>query len=209
MKYVVAILMLAGTVLLCSNVEGSDCYARGRAYYAPYVAPLVTYYPPTPAAYVPAYSASYGLSPEGLEILKMVLERDAQREAKYDLLLQKMLENGMGFPKAAAPKHLGLTVLNNACASCHDSARVKPKGDFGFLKSGVFVDEGDNLPKVLDAIDVFGPKAKDGRAFMPPSGHPALKDRDAMAVNSYLNRLPPPEKIAAPKKELKKEGDFP
>jgi mono/diheme cytochrome c family protein len=216
MRYVCSILIVS---LAALAVDGSDCYPRRNLYaptnyYVPYVAPLVTYYPPTPASYVPAYSQSYGLSEEGVRLFDKLLEREAQREArdaareaKYDLLLQKALEGGILAPAKTVSRHPGLAVLNNACAVCHDSARGKPKGDFGFLKGGVFVDEGDNLARVLDSIDLFGPKAKGGRAHMPPAPHEPLKDRDSLAINSYLNRLPPPE--AAAKTAPKTAGEFP
>lgn len=198
-----------GTILslVAVNVSSATtpCGVRARgatfAHYAPsfsYVAPLVTYYPP--AAPV-AYSASYGLSSEGLEIVKMLLERDAAREAKYEAILQKMIENGGPIPAKTPAKHPGLAVLTNRCAECHGEASGKKGGGFVFLKGGMFVDDekGENLAKVLDALDPFGPKAKDGRSYMPPKSHEPVPDREAMAVNSFLNRLPPPDTAKLPK----------
>ena len=196
-RFVASLIMLAA---LAVTSEGSGCRtAAGRTYYAQAAvyAPAVSYY--TPYA-VPTYSVSYGsqTSPETVELLRLIFERDAardlrdkERDAQLQALLQRAIEGGMLPAPAKTPaKHPGLSFLAKNCAECHDARGGKGKGDITFLNGGNFVDEGDNLARVLDSIDPFGPKAKDGKAHMPPKSK--MSSEETLAITSFLNRLPPP-----------------
>lgn len=207
-RFVSSTITLLAVTLTC---EGSGCRtAAGRSYgyapaasysYAPaHYAPAVSYYP----SYVPTYSVSYGsqTSPETVELFRLFVQReeareirDRERDAKMEALFQRILDGSGGLaPPAKSPmsKHPGLSTLMAKCADCHGGG--SKKGDITFLNSGGFIDEGDNLARVLDAIDPWGSKAKGGVAHMPPKEK--LTDKEALAVTSYLNRLPPPDSAA-------------
>jgi hypothetical protein len=205
-RILASVLLFGSAVVVC---EGSGCRtAAGRTYYAPAAsysyapvsyAPAVSYYP----QYVPTYSVSYGsqTSPETVELFRLFVQREEAREIRdreREALFHKILEGGGSLPPPAkAPsKHPGLSTLMAKCADCHAGAK---KGDITFLNASGFIDEGDNLARVLDAIDPFGSKAKGGVAHMPPKDK--LTDREALAATSFLNRLPPPDTAKAPKKK--------
>lgn len=182
----------------------TPCYTprdRGYSY-----APAISYYTPY---YVPTYTVQYGAqtSPETVELFRLFVGREEARDVRdkadrdeLRALLQRVLESGISPPPAKAPvsKHPGLATMVKHCSECHDASHGKGKGDIVFLRGGAFIDEGENLPRVLDAIDPFSPKSKDGKAHMPPKTK--MSPEETMAVTSYLNRLPPPDTAKAPKK---------
>lgn len=180
MKKVGILLALASCAVFAVGAWATDCRFRGIGYAPSYVAPAV-YYPPLSIG--PA-------GPDQTELVRELFQAYKTKAEEQEKFLKAMIASGAvppTFQKAFAPEHPGLRVLNNACASCHETATKEKGKGFAFLNGGAFVDEGDNMPRVLKAIL---PDPATGKAAMPPPSRKGLTGEEGMQATGFLVTLP-------------------
>jgi mono/diheme cytochrome c family protein len=211
MKYVGAVIVLLAAFVIA---EGSNIRARSASCHVPYVAstyvaptyaPAVSYYAPVAT---PLYYASYGSSPETLEIVKLLLAReearearDSARELKYEAILQRLLEGGGGsgplpLRDALKPPHPGQLVMGTKCASCHTEGVGGKFSGVALFKGGVFLDTQENIDKVMTQLELH--RATKGSKGMPKGA--SLSDTEYLEIMRYSMLKPAPTKEIEPKK---------
>lgn len=180
------VLALIACAVFAVGAWATDYRFRGLG--AHYVAPAV-YYPPLSIG--PA-------GPDQTELVRELFQAYKAKAEEQEKFLKAMIASGAvppTFQKAFAPEHPGLKVLNNACSSCHETATKEKGKGFAFLSGGAFVDEGDNMQRVLKAIL---PDPVTGKAFMPPPSRKSLSGEEGMLATGFLVTLPPSKVSPAP-----------
>lgn len=152
-RFVASLIML---VAVAVAVEGSGCRVvtvrAAAVHHAPYVAPVAYYQP------VATYSIGYNGSGELAEAVRLLIEANKEERQENRLMQERLIQalttGGAGpMPLKSHVSDPGYIHLRRDCAKCHDESVSKAKGKgYTFFRAGEFLDEGDNLSLVMDAI---------------------------------------------------------
>jgi len=134
------------------------------------------------------YGHGVGYQPDNTDLLK-IFEAYRKEVEDHKATLKALIAKG-GAPEALktalAPRHPGLGVLNNRCATCHSEATKSKGKGFAFLTdAGDFIDVGENIGRVLGAIDY-----ENGGDM--PMGGAQLAAADVLKVERFARSLPTP-----------------